>query len=121
LGGLSLLLTAVVPDLLGKATCAQIGKFLITGSFSMMFVYATELFPTVVRNVGVGSCSMFARVGGMLAPYIGRELGLLSLEAPIVIYGVTCLVAGLLVALLPETKDRILPDTIEEGELFGRV
>lgn len=119
LGGVSLLLTAVVPGVTGKAVFAQIGKFLITGSFAMIYVYAAEMFPTVVRNVGVGSSSMFARVGSMLAPFIGNELGNVSKEAPIIIFGLTSLLAGLLTLLLPETKDKVLPDTIEEGERFG--
>jgi hypothetical protein len=56
----------------GKAALAQIGRFAITGSFSMVFIYAVEVFPTVIRNVGLGSASVFARVGGILAPYIGQ-------------------------------------------------
>ncbi len=34
---------------------------------------------------------------------------------PIAIFGLTAFVAGLLVLLLPETKNRKLPDTLEEG------
>jgi len=120
LGGLALLMTAMVPGVTAKAVFAQIGKFLITGSFAMVYVYAAEMFPTVVRNVGVGSSSMFARVGSMLAPFIGNELGNVSKEAPIIIFGLTSLLAGLLTLLLPETKDKVLPDTIEEGENFGK-
>ena len=73
-GGFSLLLTAIVKTVTAKAAFAQIGKFAITCSFAIIYVYAAEMFPTVVRNVGMGSSSMFARVGGMLAPFIGREL-----------------------------------------------
>ena len=73
-GGVSLLLTAIVKTVTAKAAFAQIGKFAITCSFAIIYVYAAEMFPTVVRNVGIGSSSMFARVGSMLAPFIGREL-----------------------------------------------
>merc|ERR1719348_1315443 len=94
------------------AMCAQLGKFAITGSFAMVYLYAVEIFPTVVRNVGIGSSSMCARVGSIVAPYIGRELGRVLPGAPIFIFGLTSLVAGVLALLLPETRNCKLPDTI---------
>jgi hypothetical protein len=50
----------------------MIGKFGISASFSIIYVYSAEVFPTVVRNVGVGSGSMHARIGGLVAPQIAR-------------------------------------------------
>ena len=102
----------------GKAVLAQLGKFAITGSFAMVYVYAAEVFPTLVRNMGIGSSSMCARVGNILAPYIGREVGRTSPTISITIFGVTSVLAGLLVLLLPETRNTRLPDTMEEGEQF---
>ena len=48
------------------------GKFFIAATFAVIYVYAAELFPTVVRQVGVGSSSMCARVGGLIQPQFGR-------------------------------------------------
>jgi len=117
-GGVSLLLTTVVGDTTGKIVLAQLGKFAITASFAMVYQYATEIFPTIVRNVGVGSCSFFSRFGSILAPFVGRELGSLSPIAPILIFGITSLVGGFLALVLPETNNKTLPNTIEEGEEF---
>ena len=49
---------------------ANIGKFGISAAFAVIYVWSAELFPTMVRNSGVGSSSMMARVGAMVSPYI---------------------------------------------------
>jgi len=120
IGGVTLFAVPFVDSVAGKAALAQIGRFAITGSFSMVFVYAVEIFPTVIRNVGLGSASVWARVGGIIAPYIGRELGKTSPDAPLYIFGATSLIAAGLVLFLPETKGVSPPSTVEEGERFNR-
>merc|ERR550525_544932 len=120
IGGVTLFAVPYVDGVLGKAVLAQIGRFAITGSFSMVFVYAVEVFPTVIRNVGLGSASVWARIGGIIAPYIGRELGKTSPDAPLYIFGATSLIAAGLVLFLPETKGVSPPSTVEEGERLSR-
>ena len=51
-------------------TFALVGKFGAAAAFAIVYVYASEIFPTDYRGVGVGACSMFARVGGLCAPVI---------------------------------------------------
>ena len=53
---------------------AMIGKAGATISFNGMYIFSSEIFPTEVRNVGVGSCSMAARISGLIAPYVGGSL-----------------------------------------------
>ena len=48
----------------------MLGKLGISGSFSIIYLYSGELFPTVVRTTGVGAGSMHARIGGLLAPFV---------------------------------------------------
>ena len=43
-------------------------------SFTTAYVYSVEIFPTPVRNVGIGSSSMCARISGMIAPFMGDPL-----------------------------------------------
>ena len=42
----------------------------MSAAFAVIYVWSAELFPTMVRNSGMGSSSMMARVGGMICPYI---------------------------------------------------
>ena len=39
---------------------------------------------------------------------------------PLIIFGAMSIAAGLLALAFPETKGRALPETIEDGENFGR-
>ncbi|NXB49169.1 S22AD protein, partial [Leucopsar rothschildi] len=88
---------------------ATIGKFAASASFSTSYVYAAELFPTVVRQTGVGLCSMSARVAGILAPLI-RLLGHYHGAIPMAIFGSAPVLGGLLCVLLPETRGTELAD-----------
>ena len=48
----------------------MLGKLAITSSYGTVYIFSAELFPTVVRNVGMGTASLSARIGGILCPYI---------------------------------------------------
>ncbi|RXG70063.1 hypothetical protein Avbf_03158 [Armadillidium vulgare] len=49
---------------------ANLGKFFNTSVFQLCFLYTSEMMPTTIRNVAVGTSSMIARVGSSTAPYI---------------------------------------------------
>lgn len=51
-------------------TVVMIGKFMIAGSFAIIYNYTAELFPTPVRNTALGVGSMCARLSGALTPLI---------------------------------------------------
>ncbi|GBM01740.1 Organic cation transporter protein [Araneus ventricosus] len=113
-------ISAVPQDLPWLSTSfAMLGKSCVAGSFGLLYIYTSELFPTVVRNITIGSCSVSARIGSILAPFV-RELGKATHPVvPNLLYGLLALTSGLLGLLLPETRDQALPDTLEEGENFG--
>ncbi|XP_053119462.1 solute carrier family 22 member 13-like isoform X2 [Hemicordylus capensis] len=115
LGGTVCLLITVVPKDLPVAVTvlAIIGKFVIAGSFSTSYVYSAELFPTVVRQTGVGLCQTTARVAGIVSPLIGL-LEKYHTSIPVVIFGSAAVIAGVLSILLPETCGRELPDHVDD-------
>lgn len=53
-----------------RISIAMIGKFCITCSYGLIYVYAAEIYPTVLRQTGVGSCSIAARLGSIMAPFV---------------------------------------------------
>ncbi|KAH8381366.1 hypothetical protein KR093_003477 [Drosophila rubida] len=121
IAGVSLLLTIIVPHDMNwlLIACAMLGKLAITSSYGTVYIFTAEQFPTVVRSVGLGASSMVARVGGILAPYLNL-LGEIWRPLPLVICGALSLTAGLLSLLLPETLNKPMPETIEDGENFGK-
>lgn len=101
-----------------KISFVMIAKFAITSSYGAIYVFTAEQFPTVVRNVGLGASSTLARFGGIIAPFI-NGLGEVWVHFPFLIYGSATLFAGLLSLLLPETLNKKLPESIQDGEKFG--
>lgn len=97
----------------------MIGKFLIAGSFAIIYNYTAELFPTPVRNTALGVGSMCARLSGALTPLI-TLLDSLDKTLPTVIFASIAVTSGLLALLLPETLNQPMPQSLEDGERFGQ-
>ena len=74
---------------------------------------SAELFPTEVRNVGLGAASMAGRLGGILCPYLNL-LAATWTPLPLCIYGGLALTGGCMALLLPETLGKRLPETVED-------
>jgi hypothetical protein len=52
----------------------MVAKAFVSVGFNSIYVFTTEIMPTEVRNIGLGTASMCARVSGMIAPFIGGPL-----------------------------------------------
>ena len=110
---LILLVTIGITSPVAKLAVVSLGKFGIICVFAIIYLHAAEIFPTVLRNTGLGSASMFGRLGSMLAPVVGREL---HPTATISIFASMSMLAGILTLWLPETRGLKMIDTIEEAE-----
>ncbi|XP_061714205.1 LOW QUALITY PROTEIN: organic cation transporter protein-like [Cydia pomonella] len=119
LGGISCLVVAALPHGSTSTTgIVMVGKLFISGSYSIIYKYSAELFPTVVRSSGVGLGSMCASVSGALTPLISL-LDSLNPKIPTIIFGFLALLSGASTFFLPETVGRNLPQSLEDGERFG--
>ncbi|XP_034334409.2 organic cation transporter protein [Magallana gigas] len=129
LGGIACLSTILTTTFGGKdlqwltTTLAMIGKLGSAAAFAVIYVFSAELYPTVVRNAGMGASSCCARIGGILAPYVADSGVLIGGQfgkaVPLVIIGAASVVAGLMSLKLPETLNTRMPDTIADGIAFG--
>ena len=57
-------------------TLAMLGKVGISAAYAIIYVWSAELYPTVIRNAGMGLSSTFANIGGMISPYIADIVSL---------------------------------------------
>ncbi|KAL9952116.1 hypothetical protein ACROYT_G039324 [Oculina patagonica] len=102
--------------LVGQIMLAMIwAKFWITVSFNGIYVYSAELFPTVVRNVAMGTSSAASYIGQFCSPYI-IFLQRIHPILPYGIMGLNALVAGFLGMFLPETRYQPTLETVKEKE-----
>ncbi|XP_051971260.1 solute carrier family 22 member 13b [Xyrauchen texanus] len=111
LGGTACLVIPAIPAdyPVAVTVIAVVGKFSLAAAFTIVYVYTAELYPTIVRQSGVGLNSMCARVAGILAPLIGL-LNVYHPAIPMVVYGSLPFLGGALTFMLPETLNTELQD-----------
>ncbi|XP_042637463.1 solute carrier family 22 member 6 [Orycteropus afer afer] len=117
LAGICILINAVVPQdrSIVRTSLAVLGKGCLAASFNCIFLYTGELYPTMIRQTGMGMGSTMARVGSIVSPLVSMTSELYP-SMPLFIYGVVPVVASAVTALLPETLGQPLPDTVLDLE-----
>ena len=71
--------------------------------------------PTTVRAAGVGSSSLVSKLGGTLSTTVAA-LADIHPAIPTIIFAAMSLLSGALTIMLPETKDRKMPDSLADVE-----
>ncbi|GMR36368.1 hypothetical protein PMAYCL1PPCAC_06563, partial [Pristionchus mayeri] len=89
-----------------------LGKCFIQGAFNVLYIFTTELSPTVLRNSFIGINSMISRLGSGASGYVAILSDVTFPKVPMIIFSGLCLAASLCVFTLPETIHSPLPDTI---------
>ncbi|XP_013393358.1 organic cation transporter protein-like [Lingula anatina] len=94
-------------------------KLFISVAYNIVYIWGAELYPTVMRTVGMAISIMVAKIGTLLAPVIVRELNYSGYfkdksTLPLVIFGGMSVLGGLSSLLLQETANKPLRQTITE-------
>ncbi|XP_063047999.1 solute carrier family 22 member 15 [Engraulis encrasicolus] len=115
--GVSCLLTMIIPakseSWFNATSLALVGKLMVSAAFNIVYVYTSELYPTVIRNAGLGVCSMSCRVGGILAPFV-PSMRVVHESMPFTVFCLSGISAGCLGLLLPETLNKPVAETLDE-------
>ncbi|KAE8749494.1 hypothetical protein FOCC_FOCC003759 [Frankliniella occidentalis] len=96
------------------------GKLGITTSFTVLYVFTAELFPTNARHSAIGLCSTIGRIGSVVAPQ-APLLEVFFWGMPILVFSVVCLGGACVTLMLPETLNAVLPNSVSEAKAVGRV
>ncbi|KAK7483890.1 hypothetical protein BaRGS_00024907 [Batillaria attramentaria] len=91
-------------------------KLFIAAAWTCMQTFSAELYPTVIRALGLGAVNVAARVGGILAPFVLEMDTSDDAVKCYVIVGSIMAISGLSVLLLKETKGRALADTLHQEQ-----
>ncbi|XP_061331213.1 solute carrier family 22 member 7 [Pezoporus flaviventris] len=98
-----------------RSVVAIMGKGFSESAFTTVFLYTSELYPTILRQNGMGYTSFVARLGGALAPLVFL-LDEVWRSLPEVTYCGVAVCCGSVAFLLPETLNVCLPEGIEDVE-----
>ena len=107
-------LSASLPPL--QTTFALLGKLCSSASFSLTYIMTAEIIPTSLRTSALGTCSVMARLGAILAPQLALLLPSLTPlpSLHLYIFSLVSLLGSLLAIVLPDTVNTVLPDTFEQ-------
>ncbi|XP_062053751.1 solute carrier family 22 member 20 [Lepus europaeus] len=120
--GLTVIANMFVPEAMQTVRTAQaaLGKGCLASSFICVYLFTGELYPTEIRQMGMGFASVSARLGGLAAPLL-TTLGEVSAFLPPVSFGAASILAGLAVlCFLTETRNAPLVETIAAMERRGK-
>ncbi|XP_077381422.1 solute carrier family 22 member 7-like [Festucalex cinctus] len=117
LTGLCLFCNLLIPLNKGAylTAVASLGKVFAQGAFTVGLLYVTELYPTVMRQNGMGFCNFMARLGTAVSPLV-YFLEDVWVGLPNLVFCIVALAGGLSTCLLKETTNTHLPETIEDME-----
>ncbi|XP_033362877.1 carcinine transporter-like isoform X1 [Bombus vosnesenskii] len=106
-------------SMLAKLVMSILSRFCLNMAANVGLQYAAELLPTPVRSQGVSFIHIFGIVAHSLAPYITDSAAIWE-GFPMLIISTVSFFGAALVLFLPETVGQNLPQTIKQGEEFGR-
>jgi MFS family permease len=98
------------------------GRACIMGAFTVLYIYAPEVYPTSTRSTGLGIANSFARVGGIVCPLVAVDLVRSCQQglAVSVFAGVPLLAAVAVLFFPMETTGQPLSDVVDRSPAVGR-
>ncbi|CAL1677603.1 unnamed protein product [Lasius platythorax] len=109
----------LLQSIAAKLTMSVLSRFCLNMSANVGLQYAAELLPTPIRTQGVSLIHIFGIIAHSIAPYVVDSAKIWD-GLPMMIISIVSLLAAILILFLPETLGRDLPQTLRQGEDFGK-
>lgn len=98
-------------------TLSLLGKLFASSCFSLVYIVTAELFPTSVRTSAIGTCSLMARLGAIVAPQLALVLPTITPNLPtlhLYIFSIVSLLGSFLAIIVPDTVNSQLPEDFDQ-------
>lgn len=121
LSGVALVLAVIINLVLKDASASAtakviltlIGMFGISASYCVIWLYVPEIYPTNLRNIGIGMLGISGAIGNMISPF-SRVVVLYIPWLPSTVFGAGSILSSLLIFTLPESRGQQMPTTMDE-------
>lgn len=84
---------------------ALVAKFCVSSTYAIIRLYSSEFFPEYFRKSYLTKCSIMARVGSVIAPFIIAVGDYYFKQLPFLIFGISCFMSALSALVLPSTEN----------------
>lgn len=116
-GGVTCILVVVTDEAsLTSSALGVVAKCSLDASIAVLFTYTVELYPTVVRSLGLSTASMAGRVGGVFAPFTKDLTKWVHPSTSFFLLSAFTLSTAIAVGYLPETKSAKASDILSHLE-----
>lgn len=82
--------------------CATLGKIAASAAFNLIYLYASEYFPTGIRNTMVSYVGCAGRIGSLISPQINLLQHIVWQKLPYIVFGCNAFMSCLAIVLLPD-------------------
>ncbi|XP_036356006.1 solute carrier family 22 member 8-like isoform X2 [Octopus sinensis] len=90
-----------------------LGMFGISASYCLIWIYAPEIYPTNLRNIGLGFLTFSGSVGNMVSPY-SRLLMENIPWLPGTVCSIGCILSFSLLYFMPESQKMQMPSSMSD-------
>ncbi|XP_012268123.2 carcinine transporter-like [Athalia rosae] len=112
-------ITLFMPSGAATVTTGIIARFGVNIAGNIGFQYAAEMLPTVVRGQGVSLIHIVGYIAHIIGPYV-VYLSDVAASLPLIVLGLLSVIVAVQALFMPETLGQDLPQTLEDGNNFGR-
>ncbi|GBG68515.1 hypothetical protein CBR_g3059 [Chara braunii] len=96
-----------------RVISAMIGYMGIAATYTVTYVYTSELFPTEIRATAMAFTGQIGQIGSACAPFVVL-LARHNKSLPYLVFGSLGIISAFLISPLPETRKQDLPEVMEE-------